>query len=173
MLVCSREKNTDGWFVLREKYCCLAADKPSEQGQGRHTAPKGSYRVTSPMKAGAPYDFAKHDTQLRSLQALVCHLSRINHSTKAHVQLHHHPPCMKIFSDRVSGNTCMYCIGARMTEWGHDKTDIDWLIDSTVMCKLIFTVYQLKILQEFGCVYSQRSEYFPFSKKYSLHWFLF
>jgi hypothetical protein len=64
----------------------------------------------------APYDFAKHDTQLRSLQALVCHLSRINHTTKAHVQLHHHPPCMKFFSDRVSGNTCMYCIGARMTE---------------------------------------------------------
>jgi hypothetical protein len=26
------EKSADGWFVLREKYCWLVADKPSEQG---------------------------------------------------------------------------------------------------------------------------------------------
>jgi hypothetical protein len=24
------------WFVLREKYCCLVADKPNEQGVARH-----------------------------------------------------------------------------------------------------------------------------------------
>jgi hypothetical protein len=24
---------TDGWFVLREKYCWLVADKPNEQGE--------------------------------------------------------------------------------------------------------------------------------------------
>jgi hypothetical protein len=23
----------DGWFVLREKYCWLVADKPNEQGE--------------------------------------------------------------------------------------------------------------------------------------------
>jgi hypothetical protein len=27
------EKSTDGWFVVREKYGWLVADKPSEQGQ--------------------------------------------------------------------------------------------------------------------------------------------
>jgi hypothetical protein len=26
------EKSTAGWFVLREKYCWLVTDKPSEQG---------------------------------------------------------------------------------------------------------------------------------------------
>jgi hypothetical protein len=25
--------STGGWFVLREKYCWLVADKPSEQGE--------------------------------------------------------------------------------------------------------------------------------------------
>jgi hypothetical protein len=28
------EKSTAGWFVVREKYCWLVADKPSEQGDG-------------------------------------------------------------------------------------------------------------------------------------------
>jgi hypothetical protein len=29
-----REKSTAGWFVVREKYCWLVVDKPSEQGDG-------------------------------------------------------------------------------------------------------------------------------------------
>jgi hypothetical protein len=35
MLICS-ERNVllaGGWFVLREKYCWLVADKPNEQGE--------------------------------------------------------------------------------------------------------------------------------------------
>jgi hypothetical protein len=36
MLICSERKVlwliADGWFVMREKYCWLVADKPSEQG---------------------------------------------------------------------------------------------------------------------------------------------
>jgi hypothetical protein len=39
MLVCYERKSTarwllvaGGWFVLREKYCWLVADKPSKQG---------------------------------------------------------------------------------------------------------------------------------------------
>jgi hypothetical protein len=32
MLICSERKSTAGWFVLREKYCWLVADKPKEQG---------------------------------------------------------------------------------------------------------------------------------------------
>jgi hypothetical protein len=34
MLICSERKVLlagSGWFVLREKYCCLVADKPNEQ----------------------------------------------------------------------------------------------------------------------------------------------
>jgi hypothetical protein len=32
------EKNTAGWFILREKYCWLVADKPNEQGAYRRSA---------------------------------------------------------------------------------------------------------------------------------------
>jgi hypothetical protein len=28
------EKSAGGWFVVREKYCWLVADKPSDQGVG-------------------------------------------------------------------------------------------------------------------------------------------
>jgi hypothetical protein len=37
VLVCSERKallaGSGGWFALREKYCWLVADKPSEQGE--------------------------------------------------------------------------------------------------------------------------------------------
>jgi hypothetical protein len=39
VLICSKKKYcwllAGGWFVLREKYCCLVADKPNEQGAGQ------------------------------------------------------------------------------------------------------------------------------------------
>jgi hypothetical protein len=48
-----REKSTagwlwlvaGGWFVLREKYCWLVSDKPSEQARRRYHPPQArSYR---------------------------------------------------------------------------------------------------------------------------------
>jgi hypothetical protein len=34
VLICSERKVfAGGWFVLREKYCCLVADKPNEQAE--------------------------------------------------------------------------------------------------------------------------------------------
>jgi hypothetical protein len=39
------DKSTGGWFVLREKYCSLVADKPSEQGVHLHVYYARSTRV--------------------------------------------------------------------------------------------------------------------------------
>jgi hypothetical protein len=38
----------DGWFVLREKYCWLVADKPNEQGQTTHTPTQGHSKIIRP-----------------------------------------------------------------------------------------------------------------------------
>jgi hypothetical protein len=32
------ERSTAGWFVVREKYCCLVADKPREHAVSCHTS---------------------------------------------------------------------------------------------------------------------------------------
>jgi hypothetical protein len=43
-----------GWFIVREKYCWLVADKPSEQGEYQHqigrTQSIGSSRTHRPEK---------------------------------------------------------------------------------------------------------------------------
>jgi hypothetical protein len=39
-----REKSTAGWFVLREKYCWLVADKPNEQAANLKQAKSNSGR---------------------------------------------------------------------------------------------------------------------------------
>jgi hypothetical protein len=48
VLVCSERKVllAGGWFVVREKYCCLMADKPSEQGA--HLYPLGPPKFPFP-----------------------------------------------------------------------------------------------------------------------------
>jgi hypothetical protein len=45
MLICSKRKVrlTDCWFVLREKYCWLVADKPNEHGE-QEAMPKNHHR---------------------------------------------------------------------------------------------------------------------------------
>jgi hypothetical protein len=59
VLICSEEKYcrlvASGWFVLREKYCWLVADKPNEQGVYRlpftpplSGLPYRSFRVSGP-----------------------------------------------------------------------------------------------------------------------------
>jgi hypothetical protein len=55
-----REKSTavwfaGGWFVLREHYCCLVADKPNEQGAGFATA--SNCFIKSATTSTPPYFF--------------------------------------------------------------------------------------------------------------------
>jgi hypothetical protein len=49
VLICSERKVllliAGGWFVLREKYCWLMADKPNEQGEC-HLLPSFHFQIT-------------------------------------------------------------------------------------------------------------------------------
>jgi hypothetical protein len=51
VLICSERKillaDPGGWFVLREKYCWLVADKPNEQGASGQWAPSFPGKLNS------------------------------------------------------------------------------------------------------------------------------
>jgi hypothetical protein len=51
VLVCSERRVlvAGGWFVLREKYCWLVADEPSEQGDGLTARSINPAVVANPM----------------------------------------------------------------------------------------------------------------------------